>query len=535
VKTERRVVAARGTELRCLGWRQEGLLRMLENVLEVGERPEDLIVYASLAKAARDWPAFDALVAALKTLRDDQTLVVQSGKPIGVFQSHPLSPVVVMATSNIVGHYATPENFYALAERGLTMWGGLTAGDWQYIGSQGVLQGIYEVLNAVAREHFNGSIAGRLVLTFRMLGAVGIVVEVDPAKLQRSLDRGDLAATFTRLDAALDAIGAAKREGRSATVGLLGNAADVFAELAHRNVTPDVVTDLTAAHDALFGYLPQGLELDEWASLRKADPTEVTAMARQSMAAEVRAMLTFKKRGAIAFENGNNLRVQAATAGVADATTIDGFAERYTRPLFCKGIGPFRWVALSGERSDLARLDDLAGELFPERPEIRTWIELARTHVAVQGLPARSCWLGHGERSKFAAAVNAEVAAGRLVAPVLFTRDHFDSGGMTAPHIGTEGMADGSDAISDWPLLDALLLCSTGADLVAIHAGGGGYAGYMQSAGVTVVADGTEAAQTRLRNGLDADTGLGVLRYADAGYEGAAQAASDARLGLAKP
>ena len=548
MNVERRVVAARGTELRCLGWRQEGLLRMLENVLEVGERPEDLIVYASLAKAARDWPAFDSLVAALKTLRDDQTLAVQSGKPIGVFPSHPLSPIVVMATSNIVGHYAKPENFYALAERGLTMWGGLTAGDWQYIGSQGVLQGIYEVLSAVAREHFGGSIAGRLVLTaglggmgsaqpvaFRMLGAIGLVVEVDPAKLQRSLDRGDLAATFTRLDDALEAVGTAKKDGRSVTVGLLGNAADVFTELATRNVTPDVVTDLTAAHDALFGYVPQGLGLDEWASLRKVDPTEVSAMARQSMAAEVRAILTFKSRGTIAFENGNNLRVQAATAGVADAITIDGFAERYTRPLFCRGIGPFRWVALSGERSDLARLDDLAGELFPERPEVRTWIELARAHVAVQGLPARSCWLGHGERSKFGAAVNAEVAAGRLAAPVLFTRDHFDSGGMTAPHIGTEGMADGSDAISDWPLLDALLLCSTGADLVAIHAGGGGYAGYMQSAGVTVIADGTEAAETRLRHGLDADTGLGVLRYADAGYEIAAQAASSAGLGLAKP
>ena len=548
MNVERRVVAARGTELRCLGWRQEGLLRMLENVLEVGERPEDLIVYASLAKAARDWPAFDSLVAALKTLRDDQTLAVQSGKPIGVFPSHTLSPIVVMATSNIVGHYARPENFYALAERGLTMWGGLTAGDWQYIGSQGVLQGIYEVLSAVAREHFGGSIAGRLVLTaglggmgsaqpvaFRMLGAIGLVVEVDPAKLQRSLDRGDLAATFTRLDDALEAVGTAKKDGRSVTVGLLGNAADVFTELAARNVTPDVVTDLTAAHDALFGYVPQGLGLDEWASLRKVDPTEVSAMARQSMAAEVRAILTFKSRGTIAFENGNNLRVQAATAGVADAITIDGFAERYTRPLFCRGIGPFRWVALSGERSDLARLDDLAGELFPERPEVRTWIELARAHVAVQGLPARSCWLGHGERSKFGAVVNAEVAAGRLAAPVLFTRDHFDSGGMTAPHIGTEGMADGSDAISDWPLLDALLLCSTGADLVAIHAGGGGYAGYMQSAGVTVIADGTEAAETRLRHGLDADTGLGVLRYADAGYEIAAHAASSAGLGLAKP
>ncbi|HEX9476709.1 MAG TPA: urocanate hydratase [Candidatus Dormibacteraeota bacterium] len=547
MKAIRQITAARGTQLRCLGWRQEGLLRMLENVLEVGERPEDLIVYASLAKAARDWEAFDALVRALKTLRDDQTLVVQSGRPVGVFPSHPLSPVVVMATSNVVGHYATPENFYALAERGLTMWGGLTAGDWQYIGSQGVLQGIYEVLSAIAREHFGGSIAGRLVLTaglggmgsaqpvaIRMLGAVGLVVEVDPAKLKRSLDRGDLAAVSSELDEALEACRAAQKDGRSVTIGLLGNAADVFADLATRGVTPDVVTDLTAAHDALFGYVPQGLSIEEWISLRTVDPTEVTAMARQSMAAEVRAMLTFKARGAIAVENGNNLRVQAATAGVGDAFAIDGFAERYVRPLFCRGIGPFRWVALSGERSDLSKLDDLAGTLFPERPEVRVWIELARSHAAVQGLPARSCWLGHGERSKFAAAVNVKVAAGELVAPVLFTRDHFDSGGMTAPHIGTEGMADGSDAISDWPLLDALLLCSTGADLVAIHAGGGGYSGYTQSAGVTIVADGTEAAATRLRHGLDADTGLGVLRYADAGYELAAQTARDSALGLAK-
>jgi urocanate hydratase len=547
VKNGRRVVATRGTELRCLGWRQEGLLRMLENVLEVGERPEDLIVYASLAKAARDWHAFDDLVAALKTLRDDQTLVVQSGKPIGVFASHPLSPIVVMATSNVIGHYATPENFYALAERGLTMWGGLTAGDWQYIGSQGVLQGVYEVLSAVAREHFGGSIAGRLVLTaglggmgsaqpvaIRMLGAVGLVVEVDPAKLERSLDRGDLAATFEDIDMALEACRSAQTEGRSIVLGLLGNAADVFVELARRDITPDVVTDLTAAHDALYGYVPQGIGMDEWTALREADPTEVTAMARQSMAEEVRAILAFKARGAITFENGNNLRVQAATAGVSDAFAIAGFAERYVRPLFCRGIGPFRWVALSGERSDLAMLDDLAGELFPERPEIRVWIELARKHVALQGLPARSCWLGHGERSKFAAAVNAKVATGELAAPVLFTRDHFDAGGMSAPSIGTEGMADGSDAISDWPLLDALLLCSTGADLVAIHAGGAGYAGYTQSAGVTIIADGTDAAATRIQNGLDADTGLGVLRYADAGYEAAAQTARGAALGLVK-
>jgi urocanate hydratase len=452
---------------------------------------------------------------------------------------------VVMANSNVVGHYATPENFYALAERGLTMWGGLTAGDWQYIGSQGVLQGCYEVLSAIAREHFGGSLAGRFVLTsglggmgsaqpiaIRMLNAVGLIVEVNPAKLLRSKARGDLVEIFTDLDPALAACEAARGIKNSATFGLLGNAADVFTEIARRRVTPDVVTDLTAAHDALYGYVPQGVSLEEWERLRESDPTEVMAMARQSIAEEVRAMLTFRQRGAVVVENGNNLRVQASDAGVADAFTIDGFAERYVRPLFCRGIGPFRWIALSGDVKDLERLDDLAHGLFPERPEVARWIDLARTHVAVQGLPARSCWLGHEERSRFGVAVNGLVASGELSAPVLFTRDHFDSGGMTHPHIATERMADGSSAISDWPLIDALLLCSTGADLVAIHGGGGGYSGYMQSAGVSIVADGTEAAETRLRDGLNGDTGLGVLRYADAGYPLAEQTARAAGLGL---
>lgn len=513
---------------------------MLENVLEVGERPEDLVVYASLAKAARDWDSFDGIVQALKTIRDGQTLVVQSGKPIGVFATQPLAPVVVMANSNIVGHYATPENFYALAGRGLTMWGGLTAGDWQYIGSQGVLQGVYEVLSAVAREHFGGSLEGRLVLTaglggmgsaqpvaIRMLKSVGLIVEVDPAKVERARACGDLDAVFTDLDQALEA---AKKATGGTIIGLLGNAADAFEEMERRGLTPDVVTDLTAAHDALYGYVPQGLHVEEWKRLREADPREVMAMARQSMAVQVRAMLRFKSRGSIVFEDGNNLRVQASDAGVSDAFTIDGFAERYVRPLFCRGIGPFRWIALSGDPADLARLDDLAAEMFPQRPAVATWIGLARKHVRVQGLPARSCWLGHGERSAFGGAVNRLVESGELTAPVLFTRDHFDSGGMTHPHIGTEGMADGSSAISDWPLLDALLLCSAGADLVAIHGGGGGYAGYVQSAGVSIVADGTAAARHRLKFGLDADTGLGVLRYADAGYPAAAAAAEAAGL-----
>lgn len=537
----RSVTAARGAHVRCRGWRQEGLLRMLENVVEIGESPSDLVVYAARGKAARDWDAYSALVDALSDLGEDETLVVQSGKPVGRFPSREDAPLVVMACSNIVGHYATQEYFDELAARGLTMWGGLTAGDWQYIGFQGVLQGVYELLQAVGREHFGGSLAGRLVLTsglggmgsaqplaITMAGARGVVVEVDERKCIRALDRGHLVEVTDDLDRALAAVAG------GGVAGLVGNAAAVYRDLAARGpggAVPDVVTDLSAAHDAVFGYCPLGCSLGEWARLRTADPGQVARRARASMAVEVEAMLALKAAGAVVLENGNNLRVQASAAGVADAFTIDGFAERYIRPLFCRGIGPFRWVALSGEGSDLAALDRLVMD-FSFRPEVGTWTRLAGEQVGVQGLPARSCWLGHGERSRFALAVNELVAAGRVAGPVAFTRDHFDAGGMTHPHIGTEGMRDGSSAISDWPILDALLLSAVGADLVAVHAGGAGYAGYMQSAGVTIVADGTEAAAGRLWRGLDADTGLGVLRYADAGYDVARAAAAGAGLGL---
>jgi urocanate hydratase len=541
-----RVLAARGPELRCRGWRQEGLLRMLENALEIGERPEDLVVYAARAKAARDWESFSSLVTLLRRLGEDETLVVQSGKPVGVFPSPPDAPLVVMACGNIVGHYATQEYFDELAARGLTMWGGLTAGDWQYIGFQGVLQGVYELLQAVARQHFGGSLAGRLVLTtglggmgsaqppaITMAGARGLVVEVDERKCARALSRGHLDAVTDDLDKALAATAADAPEARG-VIGVIGNAAGVYRELAGRGVVPDVVTDLTAAHDAVFGYCPLGCALSEWWALREADPAEAARRARVSMAVQVEAMLRFKAGGAVVFENGNNLRVQAEAAGVRDAFAIDGFAERYIRPLFCRGIGPFRWVALSGEPADLAELDRLAVEMA-FRPEVQSWLDLARRYVERQGLPARSCWLGHGERSAFALAVNDLVSRGRLAGPVLFTRDHFDAGGMAHPHIGTERMADRSSAISDWPILDALLLCAVGADLVAVHAGGAGYAGYMQSAGVTIVADGTGAAAGRLRRGLDADTGLGVLRYADAGYAEARAVAAAAGLGIGSP
>ncbi|MGO9964754.1 MAG: urocanate hydratase [Acidimicrobiales bacterium] len=536
-----RVTAQRGNRLRCLGWRQEGLLRMLENVLEIGERPEDLVVYAARGKAARDWESYFRIVASLQQLGEDETLVVQSGKPVAVFASSPDAPLVVMACGNVVGHYATPEYFEELCDRGLIMWGGLTAGDWQYIGFQGVLQGVFELLEAVAREHFDGSLAGRFILTsglggmgsaqplaIAMAGGSGIVVEVDPDKCARAQDRGHLASVTDDVDKAL-ALADGRQAGR--VIGLVANAAAVYSELADKGVVPDVVTDLTAAHDAVFGYCPVDYSLEEWQARRELDPGDVADRARRSMARQVEAMLKLKAGGSVVFETGNNLRVQAEGAGMQRAFEIDGFAQRYLRPLFCRGIGPFRWVALSGEHTDLVELDRLVVEMS-FRPEVESWISLAREHVKTQGLPARSCWLGHGERSRFAVAVNELVKQGRLAGPVAFTRDHFDSGGMTHPHIGTEGMADGSGAISDWPILDALLLAASGADLVAVHAGGAGYAGYMQSAGVTIVADGSAGASERLRRGLDADSGLGVLRYADAGYTEAQSAARSAGLGL---
>jgi len=391
---------------------------MLENVLEVGERPEDLIVYAALGKAARDWDSYHRIVDALCRLEDDQTLVIQSGKPIGVFASSRRSPVVVMACSNLVGRWATPEHFYAMADRGLTMWGGLTAGDWQYIGSQGVLQGTYEILVAVAREHFDGSLAGRLVVTaglggmgsaqplaIRMTGAVGLVVEVDAAKLERRAAEGYLSAIAPDLDAALAHCREAQAAGQPLAVGIHGNAAELLPELVRRGVVPDVVTDQTAAHDALYGYVPAGLDLAAWAELRSADPGELTSRARESMAAQVDAMLALKERGAVVLENGNNLRVQAEAAGISNAFDIDGFAERYLRPLFCRGIGPARWVALSGDPADVAVADALAATATRDRPEVAAWLTLAARHVRPQGLPARSCWLGHGERSRVALAV----------------------------------------------------------------------------------------------------------------------------------
>ncbi|MCZ7563248.1 MAG: urocanate hydratase [Burkholderiales bacterium] len=521
-----------GTALRCRGWRQEGLLRLLENVLAVGEAPERLVVYAALGKAARDWPSHDRIVETLKTMKEGETLLVQSGKPIGLLATHPRAPLVIMANCNLVGQWARAEVFYELERRNLICWGGLTAGDWQYIGSQGVIQGTYEIFARIAERHFGGDLAGRFVLTAglggmggaqplagRMANAAILCVEVDEARIARRLETGYLEVRARDLDDALALVRAAQAERRPCSVGLPGNAADVYPAILARGVFPDVVTDQTSAHDLLYGYVPSGCSVEEARALRTADPQRLMAAGRQSIVAHVRAMLGFMRAGAVVFDNGNLIRTQAKQGGVDDAFDIPIFSEAFLRPLFCRGIGPFRWVALSGDPADIAHIDDLVLERFPANRVAADWIRKARAQVPFQGLPARIAWLGHGERTELGLAVNEMVRQRRLAAPVAFTRDHLDAGAMAHPNIMTERMRDGSDAVADWPLINAMVNCASMADLVAIHSGGGGYAGYMTSAGVTLVADGSAAADGRLRLSLTNDTATGVMRYADAGYE----------------
>jgi urocanate hydratase len=534
--------------LRCRGWRQETILRLLENNLAIAEDPDNLVVYASHAKVARDHESLRLIVQALRSIEDGHTLVVQSGKPIAVLPTGPRAPVVLLANSNLVGRWATPEVFYDLERRNLIAWGGLTAGCWQYIGSQGVLQGTYETFAQVAREHFAGSLNGRLVVSAglggmgaaqpvaitRMLAGVSLIAEADADKARRRQHEGVVDAWFDDLDEALDLALAARAGDQKApqAIAYTGNAAELLEGLLARDITPDVVTDLTAAHDLRSGYLPVGIGPEQAAELRRGDPGKLEALARQTMARHVRAMLELRERGAVVFDYGNNIRPHAAGAGVADALTIDIFTARYLRPLFSRGIGPFRWICVSGDDRDLTMVDELCCVLFADVGRITRWIELARTHVRRQGLPARIAWLGHGERTRLALAVNEAVADGRLRGPVAFTRDHMDSGSMTHPNIITEAMADGTDAVSDWPLLNALLNTASGADLVALHAGGGGYAGYSQSAGMTVVATGTDDGAARLHGALNVDTAIGVLRHADAGYPQAIETARKYGLGL---
>ena len=535
----RPVRAARGTTLSTLGWPQEAALRMLENNLdpEVAERPDDLVVYGGTGRAARDWRSFDALVRTLRTLKGDETMLVQSGRPVGVFQTHEWAPRVLIANSNLVPDWATWPEFRRLEALGLTMYGQMTAGSWIYIGTQGILQGTYETFAAVAQKRFGGTLAGTLTLTggaggmggaqplaVTMNDGVCLCVDVDPSRLQRRVDHRYLDEWTDDLDDAVARVLAAKAARRALSVGLLGNAATIFAELLRRGVEVDVVTDQTSAHDPL-SYLPEGIDLADWHDYADKKPEEFTDRARASMAKQVEAMVGFMDEGAEVFDYGNSIRGEAALGGYARAFEFPGFVPAYIRPLFCEGKGPFRWAALSGDPKDIARTDQAILELFPDNEPLHRWITKAQDRVAFQGLPARICWLGYGERDRAGLAFNDLVASGELSAPIVIGRDHLDSGSVASPYRETESMLDGSDAIADWPLLNALLNTSSGATWVSIHHGGGVGIGRSIHAGQVCVADGTALAGEKLARVLRNDPGMGVIRHVDAGYELADEAA----------
>jgi urocanate hydratase len=538
IRRGREVKAGRGATLRCKGWRQEAILRLLENNLENAEDPDNLVIYMSIARAARDWNSFDRIVSTLSTMSEDQTFVVQSGKPIGVFPGQSTTPLVIMANGNIVGEWSDEENRRKLDDKGLTIMPGMTAGAWQYIGSQGILQGTYETFMAVARSHFGGTLAGRLLLTAgcggmggaqplagKLAAASTLVVEVDQARIDRRIASGYCDHSTDNIEEAIRLWQAARDQRRPLALALRANAAAVLPAIADRGIVPDIVTDQTFP-DPLKGYVPVELSLEEAHAMRKSDPEKLIALARRSIAVHLRAMLGFLDRGSIAFEYGNGLRAEAKAAGVEDAFKMRSFVDLYIRPLFCQGIGPFRWIAVSGDPQDIYTIDDMILRSFSSNHPIVSWIEKARDHVKFTGLPARIGWLGYGERSRLALMVNEAVAEGKISGPIAFTRDHLDSGSAAMPHRETENMRDGSDAIADWPLLNALLNCASGADLVAIH----GLGSRGVSAGVTVIADGDSATAARLQRVLDGDPGIGVLRHADAGYDLAVEQA--ARTGL---
>ena len=529
----RTIRAPRGPTISCKGWPQEAALRMLMNNLDpdVAERPEDLVVYGGSGKAARNWDAYDTIVSSLRHLDDDETLIVQSGKPVAVFRTHTGAPRVLIANALLVPAWATWENFRDLEQRGLTMYGQMTAGSWIYIGTQGILQGTYETFAGAARRHFGGTLSGRVVVTAGLGGmggaqglaatmneGVALIVEVDPQRIERRLAGGYLDEATSSLDDALAKVAVWRRDGRARSIGLEGNAAEVLPELVRRGVTPDVLTDQTSAHDALNGYVPHGMTLAEALRLRERNPTEYITRAMMSMARHVEAMLALKSRGAITFDYGNNIRAQARSAGVPNAFDIPGFVPEYVRPLFCEGQGPFRWVALSGDPDDIRVTDDAALEMFADNPALCRWIRMARERVTFQGLPARICWLGYGDRARFGLKLNELVRSGRVRAPIVIGRDHLDAGSVASPNRETEGMRDGSDAIADWPILNALVNASAGATWVSVHHGGGVGIGYSIHAGMVIVADGTKAAAERLERVLTCDPGLGVVRHADAGY-----------------
>ena len=540
MNTSQTVKAPHGRQLSCKGWQQEAALRMLMNNLDpdVAEKPDELIVYGGTGKAARNWPAYHALVRSLRDLENDETLLVQSGKPVGIFRTHEDAPRVLIANSNLVGHWSNWDEFHHLDKLGLTMYGQMTAGSWIYIGSQGIVQGTFETFAAVGARHFGGSLAGRLVVSGGMGGMGGaqplaatmndanfIGIDVDPARIKKRIATGYCEALACNLDDALKLVHEARLKGQALSVGLVGNCAEVLSEMVRRNIVPDVLTDQTSAHDALDGYVPQGMTLDQAFALRRDDPAEYTKRSMETMGRHVAAMLELKRLGAVTFDYGNNIRAQAKQVGIEHAFEIPGFVPEYIRPLFCHGRGPFRWVALSGNPDDIRRTDNLARELFPDDPVLERWLRLAGERVKFQGLPARVCWLGYGERAEFGVAMNELVKRGTLSAPIVIGRDHLDTGSVASPYRETEGMRDGSDAIADWPLLNALVNTAAGASWVSIHNGGGVGIGYSLHAGMVVVADGEERTARRLERVLTTDPGMGIIRHADAGYEEAIEEA----------
>jgi len=543
----RKLRAAHGTKLEARSWLTEAPLRMLRNNLdpEVAERPEELVVYGGIGRAARDWECFDQIVASLKSLGDDETLLIQSGKPVGVFRTHADAPRVLIANSNLVPHWATWEHFAELDRKGLMMYGQMTAGSWIYIGSQGIVQGTYETFVELGRRHYGGNLAGKWILTAglggmggaqplaaTMAGASMLAIECQPSRITKRLETRYLDVEAASLDEALTLIAQAVEEKKPLSVGLCANAGEILPELLKRGVRPDAVTDQTSAHDPVNGYLPIGWTLGEWESQRAAEPEPVARAAKRSMAQHVEAMLEFQRRGVPTFDYGNNIRQVALDEGVRDAFAFPGFVPAYIRPLFCRGVGPFRWVALSGDPEDIYRTDRKVKELIPDDPHLHRWLDMARERIKFQGLPARICWVGLGQRHRLGLAFNEMVASGELQAPIVIGRDHLDAGSVASPNRETEAMRDGSDAVSDWPLLNALLNTASGATWVAFHHGGGVGMGYSQHAGVVIVCDGTAAAARRIERVLWNDPATGVMRHADAGYPEAIECAHEQGLNL---
>ncbi len=543
----RHIRAARGSEITAKSWLTEAPMRMLMNNLdaEVAERPEELVVYGGIGRAARDWESYDRIVNTLKRLEGDETLLVQSGKPVGVFRTHSNAPRVLIANSNLVPHWANWAHFNALDRKGLMMYGQMTAGSWIYIGTQGIVQGTYETFVEMGRQHFNGDLAGKWILTAGlggmggaqplaavMAGASCLAVECQPSRIEMRLKTRYLDVQAESLDEALRIIDESVRTKKPISVGLLANIADILPELLARGVKPDALTDQTSAHDPVNGYLPKGWSVAEWEARRQTDPGAVEKAARASMAGHVRDMLTFAKSGVPVFDYGNNIRQVAFDEGVKDAFAFPGFVPAYIRPLFCRGVGPFRWAALSGDPEDIYKTDAKVKELMPNDAHLHHWLDIARSKIAFQGLPARICWVGLGDRHRLGLAFNEMVAEGKLSAPVVIGRDHLDSGSVASPNRETEAMADGSDAVSDWPLLNALLNCASGATWVSLHHGGGVGMGFSQHSGMVICADGTPEAAVRLRNVLWNDPATGVMRHADAGYDIAKDCARDFNLDL---